>query len=207
MAYNNLFLRSILSCILLAIYFFSLGNINYFIIFGLFIYLAILTEVFIYFKTKIIIINLYVILSFLCFLFFSINFFNYYLINLTVFTIILFDTFSYFIGSLIGKNYVFKNLSPKKTLEGYLGGFILTNIFCIPLFLIYFNQVLINNFIIINTVIIFSIFGDLLQSYFKRINSLKDSSNFLPGHGGFFDRFDSFISTIIFLIIYSYFAS
>ena len=44
-----------------------------------------------------------------------------------------------------------------------------------------------------------TLFGDLIQSFFKRKNNIKDSSNFLPGHGGFFDRFDSFISSIIFL--------
>ena len=46
--------------------------------------------------------------------------------------------------------------------------------------------------------------GDLIESYFKRINNIKDSSKYLPGHGGFFDRFDSFISSIIFLTLYSY---
>ena len=58
--------------------------------------------------------------------------------------------------------------------------------------------------ILLNIIIIFSILGDLTQSLFKRKNNIKDSSNFLPGHGGFFDRFDSFISSIILLTLYSY---
>ena len=54
-----------------------------------------------------------------------------------------------------------------------------------------------NLFILANLVIVFSFFGDLIQSYFKRLNFLKDSGNFIPGHGGFFDRFDSFLLVII----------
>ena len=68
------------------------------------------------------------------------------------------------------------------------------------------NQIEILTFLIlINLTIFFSIFGDLIESYFKRKNNLKDSSEFLPGHGGFFDRFDSFISSIIFLTLFSLF--
>ena len=57
--------------------------------------------------------------------------------------------------------------------------------------------------LLINLIIITSIIGDLIESYFKRINKIKDSSNYLPGHGGYFDRFDSFISSIIFLTLFS----
>ena len=57
--------------------------------------------------------------------------------------------------------------------------------------------------IFINLIILISIIGDLLQSFFKRKNNLKDSGSILPGHGGAFDRFDSFISSIIFLLFYS----
>ena len=51
--------------------------------------------------------------------------------------------------------------------------------------------------------LLISIIGDLIESYFKRKNNIKDSSQFLPGHGGYFDRFDSFIASIIFLTIFS----
>ena len=54
-----------------------------------------------------------------------------------------------------------------------------------------------NLFILANLVIVFSFFGDVIQSYFKRLNYLKDSETFIPGHGGFFDRFDSFLLVII----------
>jgi phosphatidate cytidylyltransferase len=65
------------------------------------------------------------------------------------------------------------------------------------------NINIINILFLINSIIIFSIAGDLTQSFFKRINNIKNSSSYLPGHGGFFDRFDSFIPSIIFLLLYS----
>ena len=57
--------------------------------------------------------------------------------------------------------------------------------------------------IFINVLIIFAIMGDLIESFFKRKNNIKHSSNLLPGHGGFFDRFDSFLPSVIFLLLYS----
>ena len=46
-------------------------------------------------------------------------------------------------------------------------------------------------------IILSALFGDLIESYFKRKNNLKNSSEFIPGHGGVFDRFDSFLFSII----------
>ena len=57
--------------------------------------------------------------------------------------------------------------------------------------------------LIVNLTIVISICGDLLESFFKRKNNIKDSSKYLPGHGGFFDRFDSFIASIIMLTVFS----
>ena len=99
---------------------------------------------------------------------------------------------------------MFKIISPKKTLEGYLGGIFFTNVFLISY--IYFINFEINIFkiiMLINLTIFLSIIGDLIESYFKRKNIIKDSSKYLPGHGGFFDRFDSFIASIIMLTIFS----
>ena len=50
----------------------------------------------------------------------------------------------------------------------------------------------------------FAFIGDIIESYFKRKNKIKNSSNFLPGHGGFLDRFDSFIFAIFFMLINNY---
>ena len=50
-------------------------------------------------------------------------------------------------------------------------------------------------------IIVLAFVGDIIESFFKRVNDIKNSSNFLPGHGGFFDRFDSFLFAIIFYSI------
>ena len=100
---------------------------------------------------------------------------------------------------------IFKFISPKKTVEGYLGGIFFTNVSFVFFFYIFQVDIkIILLLILINLTVFISILGDLIESYFKRINKIKDSSNYLPGHGGFFDRFDSFIASIIMLTFISF---
>lgn len=112
------------------------------------------------------------------------------------------DVFAYLIGMSFGKLFknhnLFERLSPSKSWEGAIGGFICTCIMAI--FWAKVDSSLaetlgINNnlFWIIVAMIssIFSIFGDLVESMLKRSAKIKDSSNILPGHGGILDRFDS----------------
>jgi len=203
MVYKNIIYRLLISLLLFSIYIITIFNYYLLFLFVTSLYIIIFSETFIYFKKYKSYIILYLSLSYLCFLIFFFQYFDYFLLNILVFSIIFYDSCSYLTGSLLGKNYVFIKISPKKTLEGYIGGIVLTNI----IFLIYFNFMsksieFLNFVILINFIIFFSIVGDLMQSFFKRKNYIKDSSNFLPGHGGFFDRFDSLISSIIFLLIY-----
>ena len=86
----------------------------------------------------------------------------------------------------------FSFLSPNKTIIGYLGG--LNTI----ILYFYFDY----SIILILSLYIFGCIGDLLASYFKRINRIKDYSNYLGTHGGFLDRFDSIILNIHFFFIY-----
>jgi phosphatidate cytidylyltransferase len=171
---------------------------------GTVIYLFVFYEILKFFKQFSKIILLYLFSSFICFAIYFFNFFDYLIFNIFVFTIILFDTFSFFIGRLIGKNHILRYISPKKTLEGFLGGIFLTNFSFISYF--YFIDIEDNNIafiILVNLTIFFSIIGDLIESYFKRKNLIKDSSKYIPGHGGYFDRFDSFIASIIMLTLFS----
>lgn len=112
------------------------------------------------------------------------------------------DTGAYFIGSFIGKHKLFERISPKKTIEGFIGGIAVAMIASYAFFHIFgileVHQWLILAFIIGATATL----GDLVESMLKRSKRIKDSGTFLPGHGGFLDRFDGFIFTIPFVYLY-----
>ena len=206
MAYNNLFYRILFSLLFFTVYFLVFNNKYLLFILGTLIYLLTFYEIFKFFEKFLKIILFYLSLSYFSFSLYFIYYFDVFIFNLFIFTIILFDSFSYFSGTFLGKNYIFKYLSPKKTIEGYIGGLAFTNIFLFNyLFFVKQTIEILPIVILINLLILISIIGDLIESYFKRKNNIKDSSNFLPGHGGFFDRFDSFISSIIFLTLFSLF--
>ena len=112
---------------------------------------------------------------------------NYVIFGLIIINTAIFDTFAYVIGSKVGKRFIVKKISPKKTLEGLIGGLFATVVFGMLIKLMLFNCLL-NIFIIGG---IFAFFGDLFISYFKRKSGVKDTGNTLPGHGGVLDRIDS----------------
>jgi len=118
------------------------------------------------------------------------------------------DTFAYLVGKSIGKHKLFERVSPKKTIEGFLGGVVFAAFagFLISKLYIQPNPEFSNKSILIWTVIalivsIFGTIGDLIESKFKRIAGIKDSGSIMPGHGGILDRLDSviFVAPIIFL--------
>lgn len=106
------------------------------------------------------------------------------------------DTMAYIVGSFIGKT-PFSKISPKKTWEGTIGGAIL----CVVVITLIFsktslfpNSLAVQNWIIISSLCaLFGTLGDLFESKLKRMAGVKDSGNIMPGHGGFLDRFDSFL--------------
>ncbi len=106
------------------------------------------------------------------------------------------DTMAYIVGSLIGKTPLTK-ISPKKTWEGTVGGAILA-VVVVTLVCYFMNDKSFdkNVFKIAGIAAIAAIIGtlgDLFESKLKRIANVKDSGNFMPGHGGFLDRFDSLL--------------
>jgi phosphatidate cytidylyltransferase len=118
------------------------------------------------------------------------------------------DTFAYLVGKSIGKHKLFERISPKKTIEGFLGGVVFAAFagFLISKLYIQPNPEFSSKSILIWTIIalivsIFGTIGDLIESKFKRIAGVKDSGAIMPGHGGVLDRLDSviFVAPIIFL--------
>ena len=206
MVYKNFLYRIIFAIILFIFYLISISEEYFLLILATIIYLLIFYECLIFFKKFFYLIILYILISFLSFYIYFFIFYDFYLFNILIFVIIIFDSFSYFTGKIFGKIYIFKIISPKKSLEGYIGGVLFTNLIILSFLWLFSNEVnLVFLIFMMNAIIIFSILGDLIQSFFKRKNNIKNSSTYLPGHGGFFDRFDSFIPSIIFLLFISFF--
>ncbi len=118
------------------------------------------------------------------------------------------DTFAYLVGKSMGKHKLFERVSPKKTIEGFIGGvvfaafagFLISKLYIQPKPEFSSKSILIWTIIAL-IVSIFGTIGDLIESKFKRIAGIKDSGSIMPGHGGILDRLDSviFVAPIIFL--------
>ncbi len=118
------------------------------------------------------------------------------------------DSGAYFIGVKFGKHKLIPDISPKKTVEGLIGGVVC----CMLMFLVYGDIVTLaatdrvaNIFalLIAGAVLsLISVFGDLLASYIKRRYKIKDYGSLLPGHGGLLDRFDSVLAVSIALFAF-----
>ena len=114
------------------------------------------------------------------------------------------DIGAYFIGKKFGKRKLAKNISPGKTIEGALGGFV-CNIICALILVYFFAQSFYIMLFFATIITALSIFGDIYQSFLKRQANFKDSGSIIPGHGGLFDRLDSFCPTIpIFFLVCNY---
>jgi phosphatidate cytidylyltransferase len=112
------------------------------------------------------------------------------------------DTGAYLIGIWFGKHRLWERISPKKSWEGFFGGLLFT---LIPAFIFsyYFPQIAWYHWIALSAgVVVFSTYGDLVESLIKRSMEVKDSGHSLPGHGGFLDRFDSLLLAVYVVLIY-----
>ena len=197
MVYSNFILRLLFS-ILFLISYSIISSINFNLVFYLIllIYIAITLEIYFFFKKYKLFPIIYILISIIFFFTIDFNDEEFIIFNIYIFIIITFDIFSYLIGKMFGKNQLIK-LSPNKTIEGFLGGFILSFISTIFILIFLNNSLNLNTIFFILIIIISSFTGDIIESYFKRKNNLKNSSNLIPGHGGVFDRFDSFLFSII----------
>jgi phosphatidate cytidylyltransferase len=127
----------------------------------------------------------------------------YWLFPLSIFIFIWCnDSGAYCIGCLIGRHKMFERISPKKTWEGFFGGVAVA---------VGASVVMSNFFTVMNVwqwigmavvIVIAGTLGDLIESSMKREMGIKDSGNFLPGHGGLLDRFDSTLLAVPSVIAY-----
>lgn len=112
------------------------------------------------------------------------------------------DTFAYIVGKSIGKNKLFEAISPKKTIEGFVGGLGFAVLAGLLLSQYYIFQPFLIWVIIAIIVSVFGTIGDLIESRFKRIAKVKDSGSIMPGHGGILDRLDSIIFAAPFVYLF-----
>lgn len=105
------------------------------------------------------------------------------------------DIMAYFTGVFLGKHKLCPKISPKKTIEGSIGGILGSMILCGLFSWFVMPRLLVHGLIIGLLGGIISQFGDLTASIFKRKMGIKDYGNLIPGHGGILDRFDSVLFT------------
>jgi len=112
------------------------------------------------------------------------------------------DTSAYFVGKRLGKTQLLANTSPGKTLEGLIGACIVTPIFLA--LIAFFLDYQFIGFLIFGLILTpISFIGDIVFSYVKRSRNRKESSNLIPGHGGFIDLLDGTIAVLTFFLVFA----
>ncbi len=115
------------------------------------------------------------------------------------------DSGAYFAGKSLGKNKMAPHVSPNKTIEGLIGG-IITAILVGWGTAYWFDIQFANGWVMVGitlVTVVISVLGDLVESMFKRVAGIKDSSNIIPGHGGVLDRIDSLTAAFpVFAFLY-----
>ncbi len=112
------------------------------------------------------------------------------------------DTFAYFVGSAIGRHKLCPNISPNKTVEGFVGSLVGTSASVAALGA-FFSFPVVTMAILGFFTAIFATVGDLVESVLKRHAGIKDSGRLIPGHGGVLDRFDSVLFTAPFVYYFA----
>jgi len=113
------------------------------------------------------------------------------------------DSLAYLVGVNFGRHKLMEHVSPKKTIEGTLGG-VLGSLLAAWIMSRYFESQSLELWLILSLLIsVFGTLGDLVQSKFKRKAQVKDSGALLPGHGGIYDRLDSiiFVSPFVYCLL------
>lgn len=127
--------------------------------------------------------------------------YNPWLVLAYIFIVWVNDIFAYLTGVAVGKHKLFERISPKKSWEGFFGGFVFAVAFAVLCGYLMGGDLMFWGGL--GAVIVVSaVFGDLVESMFKRSVAVKDSGNIIPGHGGLLDRFDALIFSVPFVFLY-----
>tara|TARA_B100000809_G_scaffold67625_1_gene64664 strand:- start:6084 stop:6926 length:843 start_codon:yes stop_codon:yes gene_type:complete len=121
---------------------------------------------------------------------------------LIIFGVSIADTSAYFVGKKLGNTQLLANTSPGKTLEGLIGACVITPI-SLALIAFFLDYQFIGFFIFGLILTPISFIGDIVFSYVKRCRNKKDSSNLIPGHGGFIDLLDGTIAVLTFFWMFA----
>ena len=127
---------------------------------------------------------------------------NFFIFTYVLFSLWIFDTFSYVGGNLFQGKKIFPKLSKGKTYSGSITGLTAVLLFNLSFTYYFYNKILFNLFILSFLICILSFTGDAIVSFIKRRSDLKDTGNLFIGHGGFLDRMDSFIFVFFFFIVF-----
>ena len=153
-----------------------------------------------------IVVSIYIFLATYTLLIFPFYYFsldnNFLIFIFVLFSLWIFDTFSFIGGNLFQGKKIFPKLSKGKTYSGSITGIIF--VFILNIFFTYYiyNEIFPNLFILAYLICVLSFIGDAIVSFIKRKSDLKDTGNLFIGHGGFLDRMDSFIFVFFFFIIF-----
>jgi phosphatidate cytidylyltransferase len=113
------------------------------------------------------------------------------------------DTGAYYVGKAFGRRKLSPRISPKKTIEGVMGGVGASVITAVVIHFTFLREFPLHHAIIAGVILsLAGVVGDLAESMWKRSADVKDSGTLLPGHGGLLDRFDSVLFTAPILYVY-----
>ena len=122
-------------------------------------------------------------------------------VYLSIIAIATSDIFAYEIGKRIGSRKLAENISPNKTVEGFLAGLFIGTLFMTLNFAINLDKSYLSSFLVSIVFISLGVVGDLFMSKIKRSIDVKDSGTIFPGHGGLLDRIDSYLISFPYLLI------
>ena len=122
-------------------------------------------------------------------------------VYLSIIAIAISDIFAYEIGKRIGSRKLAENISPNKTVEGFLAGLFIGTLFMSFNIAINLDKSYLSSFLVSIVFISLGVVGDLFMSKIKRSIDVKDSGTIFPGHGGLLDRIDSYLISFPYLLI------